>query len=187
MKRFAQTQNVREVKDSAFSSDGVPENHFHLGSFKYVFVFDFTNAVRIHIREYKLDGSGRVYPTKRGIVLTPFMWQSFLNKMDFLNMPNNCGDINVFENSLMISTTWINEEPFVNLQRLFEKKDFSRQFFSICLLIERRAMDAPEPNSEGCNFSCYSSFIQQHISEHSARRSKWRNSKSLILRGMWRY
>ncbi|GBO26238.1 hypothetical protein AVEN_23594-1 [Araneus ventricosus] len=59
MKRSAQTQNVRGVKDSSFSPDAVPENH--LGNFKYVLVTDFANAVRIHIREYKLDGSGRTF------------------------------------------------------------------------------------------------------------------------------
>ncbi|GBO11295.1 hypothetical protein AVEN_245957-1 [Araneus ventricosus] len=56
-------------------------------------------------------------------------------------MPNDSGDISVIENSLMISITWINEEPFVNLQRFFEKKDFSRQFFpSVCLLSEAQWM-----------------------------------------------
>ncbi|GBM60738.1 hypothetical protein AVEN_147989-1 [Araneus ventricosus] len=95
MKRSAQAQNVREVKDSAFSPDAVPENHFHLGNLKYVVGSDFTNAVRIHIREYKLTGSGRVFSTKHGIFLTPFLRKSFSNKMDFLNMPNNSGYVNV--------------------------------------------------------------------------------------------
>ncbi|GBL60037.1 hypothetical protein AVEN_40776-1 [Araneus ventricosus] len=135
MNPSAKTQNVREVTDSAFSPDTVPENHFHLGNFKYVVVSDFANAVRIHIREYELDGTGRVFPTEHGIDLSPLLWQSFTKKMEFLNMPNSSGDINIIENILMISTKWINEEAFVNLQLIFEKEDLTSQFSpSVCLL-----------------------------------------------------
>ncbi|GFU37974.1 PC4 domain-containing protein [Nephila pilipes] len=51
-------------KDSSFKPDAVPENHFHLGRSNYAIVSDFADVARIHLRQYKLDATGSLFPTK---------------------------------------------------------------------------------------------------------------------------
>ncbi|GFS46642.1 PC4 domain-containing protein [Nephila pilipes] len=67
-------------KDSSFKPDAVPENHFHLGRSNYAIVSDFADVARIHLRQYKLDATGSLFPTKSGITLIPSEWLALVRE-----------------------------------------------------------------------------------------------------------
>lgn len=125
------------MKDITFLPDNIPENHYHLGQNNYAVVSDFADVVRIHLRRYEYDFSGRLKATKRGVSLSPAVWQGFASTLNSVNFPMNSADILIVEDSVMLSTVCKNGEQYISIQRFFQKRDFSRKFIpSICLLSE---------------------------------------------------
>ncbi|GFV92195.1 hypothetical protein TNCV_1896311 [Trichonephila clavipes] len=57
--------------DSSFPDDAVPPHHFHLGQDVYAAVTYFATSMQVHLRHYKRDGNNRLFPTKRGVCVSP--------------------------------------------------------------------------------------------------------------------
>ncbi|GFT80984.1 hypothetical protein NPIL_703161 [Nephila pilipes] len=49
----------------------IPEHHFPLGGRNNVAVSYFFNTVKIHLHHYKNDTHGHLFPTKKGVTLSP--------------------------------------------------------------------------------------------------------------------
>ncbi|GFR31210.1 hypothetical protein TNCT_68541 [Trichonephila clavata] len=64
--------------DSSFPDDAIPPHHFHLGQDVYAAVTYFATMVQVHLRHYKRDGNNRLFPTKRGVCLSPVLGGSHL-------------------------------------------------------------------------------------------------------------
>lgn len=125
------------MEESSFMPDDVPQNVYHLGRNNYVVVSDFSDVVRIHIRLYKPDLSGRLHPTKKGVSLSTRVWQAFCAELDSSLDEQELSNLKIIENSVMVSKEQINEVKHFVVQRFFKKSDFSRKFVpSVCLLSE---------------------------------------------------
>jgi hypothetical protein len=123
--------------DSTFFPNSIPENHFHLSGNNYAVVSNFADVLRIHLRLYKPGCDGRLTPTKEGVALAPAQWLNLMKQMDS-KLPSESSGINSIQDELLICTEYIENVPYVSLQRFFQnKKDLSRKFVnSICLLGE---------------------------------------------------
>lgn len=118
----------------SFFQDGVPKNHHSLGNDTFVVISDYAAVARIHIKKYHRGEDGRLLPTKSGITLSPFLWESLSEELR--KYPEN-KDVKpiIINDSLMLSQCVINNEDFFNLQKYVVHSDFSRQFIpDICLL-----------------------------------------------------
>lgn len=146
MKRTADSSSRTTVKrvcsseatmqNFSFNPENVPANMFHLGESNYVIVSDFSDVIRIHIRYYKPDFSGCLKPTRRGVTLTPSLWQAFSASMDLIPS-SELEDMRIIENSLLLSTERINGVKYVSIQRFFQRRDLTRKFVpSIGLISE---------------------------------------------------
>lgn len=135
VKKIKFSEDTKE--ESSFLPDNVPQNVYHLGGNNYVVVSDFADVVRIHIRLYKPDSSGRLNPTRKGITLSPTVWQAFCTDLDSSWSEQELSNLKIIENSVMVSKERINEVKHFLVQRFFQKRDFSRKFVpSVCLLNE---------------------------------------------------
>ncbi|GFS44267.1 PC4 domain-containing protein [Nephila pilipes] len=117
-------------KDSSFKPDAVPENHFHLGSSNYAIVSDFADAARIHLRQYKLDATGSLFPTKSGITLIPSVWLALVREFAANDQAFQDGKVFVVKDCLVHSRTVIENVTYISLHRYYQRKDFSRKFLA---------------------------------------------------------
>ncbi|GFU10412.1 hypothetical protein NPIL_697051 [Nephila pilipes] len=56
--------------------DAILEHYFPLGGENCAAVSYFFNIVKIHLRQYKNNPHGHLFPTKKGVTLSPLLWQS---------------------------------------------------------------------------------------------------------------
>ncbi|GFT02295.1 PC4 domain-containing protein, partial [Nephila pilipes] len=94
-------------KDSSFKPGAVPENHFHLGRSNYAIVSDFADVARIHLRQYKLDATGSLFPTKSGITLIPSVWLTLVKEFAAIDQAFQDGKVFVVKGCLVLSRTLI--------------------------------------------------------------------------------
>ncbi|GBN59468.1 hypothetical protein AVEN_199483-1, partial [Araneus ventricosus] len=50
-----------------FTADSIPQHHYHIGENNYAVVSDFWNVLNAHIRKFKTNENGRIFPTKNGV------------------------------------------------------------------------------------------------------------------------
>ncbi|GBN04877.1 hypothetical protein AVEN_124488-1 [Araneus ventricosus] len=111
-----------------FTADSIPQHHYHLGEDNYAMVSDSGDVLNVHIRKFKTNKNGRIFPTKNGVSFSPYMWESLITIRDGKSA-------NRQRHSL--STAWTENKPFISFQRYATKVNFSRQFLSsVCLLTE---------------------------------------------------
>lgn len=125
----------------AASPETAPSKLRRLDRDVFVSVTDYNDAVRVHLRHFATDDGGSLRPTRKGVTLTPFVWQSLAAEMDFIGLPSPTGEIAIVRNSLMLSSAYIDEQPYVVLQKFFQRKDFSRQFFPDVMLLTQSEWD----------------------------------------------
>ncbi|GFS65873.1 hypothetical protein NPIL_490211 [Nephila pilipes] len=82
MKRMANPSNMsakrvclnKDTKqDSSFSDSAVPAHHFHLQQDIYAAVTYFATSVQVHLRQYTRDENNRLFPTKKGVCMSPVL------------------------------------------------------------------------------------------------------------------
>ncbi|GFS79424.1 PC4 domain-containing protein [Trichonephila clavipes] len=129
--------------DASFPDDGIPPHHFHLGQGVYVAVTYFSTSVQVHLRHYKRDGNNRLFPTKRGVCLSPMLWQSFVNEIEQISTSYSVEETILKKDSLMIPAVFIENIPNIILQRYFKKTDClpSGIFLRLELIIKIRIGD----------------------------------------------
>lgn len=138
VKRVCSSENT--MQSFSFNPENVPSNMFHLGESNYVVVSDFSDVIRIHIRFYKLDFSGHLKPTRRGITLTTSLWQALSAAMD--SIPSSeLKEMTIIENSLLLSTEQINGIGYISIQRFFQRNDLTRKFVPSIALISQSEWD----------------------------------------------
>ncbi|GBN61772.1 hypothetical protein AVEN_223596-1, partial [Araneus ventricosus] len=49
-----------------FTADSIPQHHYHLGEDDYAVVSDFGDVLNVHIRKFRTNENGRIFPTKNG-------------------------------------------------------------------------------------------------------------------------
>ncbi|GFU28709.1 PC4 domain-containing protein [Nephila pilipes] len=111
--------------DSSFKPDAVPENHFHLGRSNYAIVSDFADVARIHLRQYKLDETGSLFPTKSGNTLIPSVWLALVREFAAIDQAFQDGKVFVVKDCL--SRTVVENVTYITLQCYYQRKDFSRK------------------------------------------------------------
>ncbi|GFQ90484.1 PC4 domain-containing protein [Trichonephila clavata] len=147
MKRMANPPNMSAKRvcfnndaklDSSFSDNAVPPHHFHLGQDIYAAVTYFATSVQVHLRQYGRDENNRLYPTKKGVCMSPVLWQSLANRIELINVPSSSTEETyVLKDALMISTVFIEDVSHITCQRYFKQKDFSRKFIpGTCVMNE---------------------------------------------------
>ncbi|GBN19275.1 hypothetical protein AVEN_254241-1 [Araneus ventricosus] len=47
-----------------FTADSVPPHNYHLGEANYAVVSDFGDVINAHIRKFRTNENGRIFPTK---------------------------------------------------------------------------------------------------------------------------
>ncbi|GBM25177.1 hypothetical protein AVEN_96727-1 [Araneus ventricosus] len=115
-------------------------HHYHLGDGNFVVVSDFAGIVRVHFRKYTVNTTGEYTPSKKGITVTPFLWQNLCK----FSESDNCGDelsslptIKVLQDSLSLSCILeeVTDTAYVTMQRYFVKRDMSRDFApGVCVM-----------------------------------------------------
>ncbi|GFR32083.1 PC4 domain-containing protein [Trichonephila clavata] len=147
MKRMANPPNMsaksvcfnKDAKlDSFFSDSAVPPHHFHLGQDIYAAVTYFASSVQVHLQQYGRDENNQLYPTKKGVCMSPVLWQSLANRIELINVPSSSTEETyVLKGALMISTVFIEDVSHITCQRYFKQKDFSRKFIpGTCVMKE---------------------------------------------------
>ncbi|GFU57415.1 hypothetical protein NPIL_257641 [Nephila pilipes] len=74
--------NYDTKEDSSFSDDTVPLHHFHLGQDIYATVTYFANVVQIHLHQYRKDENNCLFPSKRGMCMSPVLWQALAKRIE---------------------------------------------------------------------------------------------------------
>ncbi|GBN28430.1 hypothetical protein AVEN_98621-1 [Araneus ventricosus] len=111
-----------------FTADSIPQHHYHLGENNYAVVGDFGNVLNVHIRKFKTNENGRIFPTKNGVSFSSYVWKSLVSEMDNSSLPSETGKVVIIRDTLFLTSAWIENVPCVSLQRYVTKQDFSRQF-----------------------------------------------------------
>ncbi|GBM80547.1 hypothetical protein AVEN_91658-1 [Araneus ventricosus] len=113
-----------------FTADSIPQHHYHLGEDNYAVVSDFGDVLNVHIRKFRTNENGRIFPTKNGVSFSPYVWESLVTEMDKSSLPSETGKAVIVRDTLFQSTAWIEDKPFISFQRNVTKVNFSRQFLS---------------------------------------------------------
>ncbi|GFQ82422.1 PC4 domain-containing protein [Trichonephila clavata] len=147
MKRMANPPNMsakrvcfnKDAKlDSSFSDSAIPPHHFHLGQDIYAAVTYFAFSMQVHLRQYGRDENNRLYPAKKGVCMSPVLWQSLANRIELINVPSSSTEETyVLKDDLMISTVFIEDVSHITCQRYFKQKDFAIKFIpGTCVMNE---------------------------------------------------
>ncbi|GBL86961.1 hypothetical protein AVEN_27960-1 [Araneus ventricosus] len=73
----------------SLTADSIPPNHYHLGVDNYAVVSDFGDVINVHIRKFRTDENGKIFPTKNAVSFSPFVWETLSNDMHRLPLPSN--------------------------------------------------------------------------------------------------
>ncbi|GBN11037.1 hypothetical protein AVEN_181257-1 [Araneus ventricosus] len=73
----------------SFTADSITPNHYYLGVDNYAVVSDFGDVINVHIRKFRMDENGKIFPTKNGVSFSPFVWETLSNDMHRLPLPSN--------------------------------------------------------------------------------------------------
>ncbi|GBN34468.1 hypothetical protein AVEN_138037-1 [Araneus ventricosus] len=71
----------------SFTSDYTPPHYYLLGEEIYGVVSDFGDVLNVHIRKFRRDENGEIFPTKNGVGFSPYAWESLITEMDNLSLP----------------------------------------------------------------------------------------------------
>ncbi|GBN04258.1 hypothetical protein AVEN_128506-1 [Araneus ventricosus] len=74
-----------------FTADSIPQHHYHLGEDNYAVVSDFGDVLNVHIRKFKMNENGRIFPTKNGVSFSPYVWESIVTEMVNSSLPSETG------------------------------------------------------------------------------------------------
>ncbi|GBM56834.1 hypothetical protein AVEN_227341-1 [Araneus ventricosus] len=88
-----------------FTLKCLPPHHYHLGDGNFIVVSDFSGIVRVHFRKYTINTTGEYMPSKKGITVTPYMWQNlckFFESDNFGDELSSLPRIKVFQDSLLL-------------------------------------------------------------------------------------
>ncbi|GBM82936.1 hypothetical protein AVEN_43859-1 [Araneus ventricosus] len=120
-----------------FTADSIPQHHYYVGEDNYAVVSDFRDVLNVHIRKFKTDENGRIFPTKNGVTFSPYVWESLVTEMGNSSLPSETGKVLIVRHIVSNPVHGFQNVPYVSLQRYVTKQDFSRQFLpSVCLLSE---------------------------------------------------
>ncbi|GBM94550.1 hypothetical protein AVEN_198298-1 [Araneus ventricosus] len=118
-----------------FTTDSIPQHHYHLGEDNYAVVSD---VINVHIRKYKTYDNRRILPTKKGVSFLAFVWESLSKEIRRLPLLSDSEQVAVIRDTLFLKGDWTENVPHISLQRSVTKKHFSRQFLPyLCLLTDR--------------------------------------------------
>ncbi|GBM45485.1 hypothetical protein AVEN_210218-1 [Araneus ventricosus] len=56
-----------------FTADSIPQHHYHLGEDNYAVVSDIGDVLNVHIRKFKTNENGRIFPTKKCVSFSPYV------------------------------------------------------------------------------------------------------------------
>lgn len=120
----------------------------------------------MHIRRYKTDDRGFLYPTKDGVSLSPRIWKAF-NQQSFVGKEN----VLVVEKDLMISKHYVEGGQLISLQRMFKRKNLCFQIVPEHVVMNVDQLRQLDLNTNVINYIikenllCYSMdyFVQQHL------------------------
>ncbi|GBO08063.1 hypothetical protein AVEN_77187-1 [Araneus ventricosus] len=126
-----------------FTAHSIPPHHYHLGEDNYAVISDFGDALNVHIRKFKTNENGRIFPNKNDVSFSPYVWESLAFEMENSSLPSDTGKVVIVRDTLFLSTAWIEDKPFISFQRYVTKVNFLRQFFHLC---------AYSPKLNGTNF-----------------------------------
>ncbi|GFT80471.1 PC4 domain-containing protein [Nephila pilipes] len=93
--------------------DALPENHFHLDRSNYAIVSDFADVARIHLRQYKLDATGSLFPTKSGITFIPSVWLAIVREFAAIDQAFQDGKVFVVKGCLVLSRTVVENVTYI--------------------------------------------------------------------------
>ncbi|GBN32126.1 hypothetical protein AVEN_269202-1, partial [Araneus ventricosus] len=48
-----------------FTAESIPPNHYHLGVDNFAVISDFGNVINVHIRKFRSDENGRIFPIQK--------------------------------------------------------------------------------------------------------------------------
>ncbi|GBM61675.1 hypothetical protein AVEN_133460-1 [Araneus ventricosus] len=80
------------------------DHHLHFGEDNYVAVSDFASSVSIHLRKFRKNSSGSLFPTKKGVSFSPDLCFSLAKEMGDLPLPSKTEKSVIVRDSLFIST-----------------------------------------------------------------------------------
>ncbi|GBM48228.1 hypothetical protein AVEN_72495-1 [Araneus ventricosus] len=87
-----------------FTADSIPPHHFHIGEDNYAVVSDFGDVINVHIRKFRTDENGRIFPTKTGVSFSPYVWESLVTEMENSSLPSDTGKVVIVRDILFLST-----------------------------------------------------------------------------------
>lgn len=135
MKRSSDNSNSALKKVRSTEPVMHPPHHFHLGGENFVFVSDFSDTLRVHIRKFRRINNDRLVPTTMGVTLLPVQWQTLAD--DFESLIPTYEKPELVKDCLMLSMVDNENTTNIVLQRYVKRKDFIRVFLpSVCLLSE---------------------------------------------------
>ncbi|GBM32661.1 hypothetical protein AVEN_89654-1 [Araneus ventricosus] len=113
------------INTDGFTADSIPPHYYHLGEDNHAVVSDFRDAINVHIRKFRMDENGRIFPAKNGVSFSPFMFETLSNDMPKLPLPSDSEQviINIY-NTLFLASAWNENIPHVSLQRFLTKRYF---------------------------------------------------------------
>ncbi|GBM33400.1 hypothetical protein AVEN_169927-1 [Araneus ventricosus] len=151
----------------SFTSVSIPPHYYHLGEENYAAVSDFGDVINVHIRKFRTDENGRIFPIKNGVSFSPFVWEPLVTEMDNASLPSDTGKVVIVKDTLFLSTAWIEDKPFISFQRYVMKQDFSRQFLPFHSLISEREWNQfqciKKKISESCKSLMFGNFQKKKI------------------------
>ncbi|KAG8185476.1 hypothetical protein JTE90_019734 [Oedothorax gibbosus] len=146
---------------NAFKLDSIPDHHYHLGNHVFVVVSEFFDSVKIHIRKY-IQEMDYMKPTKDGTTLSPLTWQEPPDSMCIKSFHYyaNRRRVSLLNDELFIVAARNQEKEEIVLQKLFVKKDLSRQFMPNVISIDELQFNTLESYEKEITKSVFTKMFQ---------------------------
>ncbi|GBM92357.1 hypothetical protein AVEN_9197-1 [Araneus ventricosus] len=115
-------------KPYTFSNTGGFTADYHLGENNYAVVSDFGDVLNVHIRKFKTNENGRIFPTKNGVSFSPCVWESLVTEMDNSSLPSETGKVLIVRDTLFLTSAWKKMLPvsrFTDMSRSMIFRDSS--------------------------------------------------------------
>lgn len=129
--KYSDVDDEKQEDAPAITMDSLPREFFHLGGDVFAVVSCYIGITRVHIRRYRTNDCGELFPTKQGVSISPAVWETLSDRLNiFMNgMSDGCM---IISRDLCLNKL---ENDKISFQRLFKKKDNSLCFLPECVVL----------------------------------------------------
>ncbi|GBO08061.1 hypothetical protein AVEN_77185-1 [Araneus ventricosus] len=105
-----------------FTAHSIPPHHYHLGEDNYAMISDFEDALNVHIRKFKTNENGRIFPNKNDVSFSPYVWESLVIEMENSSLPSDTGKVDMMTKLTLRQFPSVSYSPKLNGTNLSSRR-----------------------------------------------------------------